>query len=117
MAVFLFWLRENGRGILIAAPVIALIFALSLLPVWREASPIVEIAQVEGKIASFVSTPMSPEYAVGRGFSYNYRIELADTGSVVTASDDDSRPHAIGSSVKLERLLRANGRISYRFPL
>lgn len=113
-AIFWYWLRENGHGLLVLFVLFAAFSApyLYLAPRW--ASPVVSRDEVGGTVVSVVTYPVNPKVAVGRGFHYEYRIRL-DDGRVVSTSGPIAKPHPIGEVVVLTQSIHENGLASYRF--
>ena len=97
---------ENLRGIIIAA----MVFAMTVAPVFLH-SPVRSVSKVEATVEAI----MVRGSRVGTSSQYTYLLRL-ENGATVMASDYLSRPHLKGTSVTLERVIRENGRASYRFP-
>ncbi|CDX33615.1 conserved hypothetical protein [Mesorhizobium sp. ORS 3359] len=95
-------LKRNALG------VVPIVFFLMAVPAavigWTNAaSPIRSVAAVGATIRS-------AQWGQGR---INYVLLLDDGSSLLV---DDDRLHVIGSHVGIERVIRENGFISYRFP-
>lgn len=113
-AIVWYWLRENGRGVVISFLLFAAISTPFVLLPRYSASPVTSRDKVGGKVVSVATYPVNPKVAVGRGFHYEYRVRL-DDGRVVSTSGPIAKPHAIGELVVLTQSIHKNGRASYRF--
>lgn len=113
-AIVWYWLRENGRGVVLSFLLFCAISTPFVLLPRYSASPVMSRDDVGGTVVSVATYPVNPKVAVGRGFHYEYRIRL-DDGRVVSTSGPIAKPHAIGEVVVLTQSIHENGRASYRF--
>ena len=95
------------------AAIILILLGAFLLPVWRNASPVVTSEVVSATIRSLSSIPAKPNgAALGIG-NYLYMIALDDGQSTAFVRDNTFNPHQVGSTIKVERQTRANGTVTF----
>ncbi|MBX3575280.1 MAG: hypothetical protein KF694_23280 [Mesorhizobium sp.] len=99
-AIVRYWVRENGRGVVLSFLLFAAISTPFVLLPRYSASPVMSREEVGGTVVSVATHPINPKVAVGRGFHYEYRIRL-DDGRVVSTSGPIAKPHPIGEDVIL----------------
>jgi hypothetical protein len=95
-------LKRNALGVI---PIVILLMAIPAAVIgWTNAaSPIRSVVAIDATIRS-------AQWGQGR---INYVLLLDDGSSLLV---DDDRLHVIGSRIGIERVIRENGFISYRFP-
>ncbi|TGS19308.1 hypothetical protein EN852_003090 [Mesorhizobium sp. M2E.F.Ca.ET.209.01.1.1] len=95
-------LKRNALGVI---PIVILLTAIPAAVIgWTNAaSPIRSVVAIDATIRSA---------QWGQG-GINYVLLLDDGSSLLV---DDDRLHVIGSRIGIERVIRENGFISYRFP-
>lgn len=95
-------LKRNALGVI---PIVILLMAIPAAVIgWTNAaSPIRSVVAIDATIRSAQWGPSRINYVL-----------LLDDGSSLLVDDD--RLHVIGSRIGIERVIRENGFISYRFP-
>ena|SRR5437762_14148984 len=105
MSVFWTWdrLKSNAPGVILFAGFFAIMVVVALSKSANEASLIRSVVPIDGTIKSVY-------WAKNNGPTYP--LSLNDNSLVFV---DDEKPHLIGSNVRIERVTRNNGSVSYRF--
>ncbi|TIR26425.1 MAG: hypothetical protein E5X34_06155 [Mesorhizobium sp.] len=97
-------LCKNALGVLLVGAIFALGGFVFLRQVTNDASPIRSVDTLDATIKSV---------HWGKDAPTTYVLILDDGGTVLITDD---RPHLLGSHANIERVVRHNGFVFYRFP-
>ena len=96
-------LKRNAPSVILFGGLFAIMIVLALNKSANDASLIRSVVAINGTIKSVYW---------GKDTGPTYALSLNDNSFVFV---DDEQPHLIGSNVRVERVTRNNGSVSYRF--